>query len=476
LEKSVRHDYSTSQVGVVPLSERRSRYHFLSLWITLAAGFTYLFVGFQYHDAGYSLVKAVAAGVVGAVAYLVYALPAAYLGSVSGQTHALLTRSILGKIGSALVTMLLIGIAAGWTAFAFNLLATLYDGLFGWGNVVLISVLLAVLGITNNLFGFTGIVAFARYLVAPLMIVWMVYLVIKGFTDIPGSVLTAAPASEATMPFLSGVGVAIGSVMWGNEPDTWRYGKPSFLWPTLPLVVALAVGLVLFVTGGWMMAELSGAGQYDFGPAFRYIVRYSMFGVLALGAVLATIMQVAINDGNYYEMINAGQNVAGGIRGWRRWHTCLVMAAIAALFAWGFPTVENGFFVVASWSSIALPCVTVVMCVDRFVLPRVLDLRRPTDTIPSWQVAGLGNLPGIVAVVVAVLFGAWGLGLLPGQETTPSLGLPAVEAWLLAGLLYAALAWVVARRAHVATLLGFSRLPGSADGAPTGHAGADHHA
>jgi purine-cytosine permease-like protein len=467
LENSVRHDYSTSRIGVVPLSERRSRHHFLSLWITLAAGFTYLFLGFQYHDAGYSLVKAVGAGAVGAVAYLIYALPAAYLGSVSGQTHALLTRSILGKVGSALVTVLLIGIAAGWTAFAFNLLATLYDGLFGWGNVVLISVVLAVLGVTNNLFGFTGIAAFARYLVAPLMILWMLYLVIKGLTDIPGSVLTATPASEATMPFLAGVGVAIGSVMWGNEPDTWRYGKPRFFWPAPPMAVALAVGLVLFVAGGWMMAELSGAGQYDFGPAFRYIVQYSMFGVLALGAVLATIMQVAINDGNYYEMINAGQNVAGGIRGWRRWHTCLVMAAIAALFAWRFPTVEHGFFVVASWSSIALPCVTVVMCVDRFVLPRMLGVRRPADVIPSWRAAGLGNLPGIVAVVVAVLFGAWGLGLLPGQSTVPSLGLPAVEAWLLAGLLYAALAWLVGRGSQVATLLGFP--------AAAGHTESDDH-
>ena len=125
LESGVRHDYSTSRVGVVPLSERRSRYHFLSLWITFTAGFTYLFLGFQYHDAGYSLVKAVAAGAIGAMAYLLYALPAAYLGSTTGQTHALLTRSILGKVGSALVSLLLIGVAAGWTAFAFNLLATL---------------------------------------------------------------------------------------------------------------------------------------------------------------------------------------------------------------------------------------------------------------------------------------------------------------------------------------------------------------
>jgi len=456
LQRSVAHDYSTSRTGVVPLTERRSRYHFLSLWITLAAGFTYLFLGFQYHDAGYSLLRAIAAGAIGAVAYLVYALPAAYLGSTTGQTHALLTRSILGRVGSALVTVLLIGIAAGWTAFAFNLLATLYDGLFSWGHVVLISVVLAVVGITNNLFGFTGIAAFARYLVAPLMILWILYLVIKGLVQIPSGQLGGG---AITMPFLAGIGVAIGSVMWGNEPDTWRYGKPKLFWPALPMLAAFAVGLVLFVAGGWMMAQLSKAGAFDFGPAFKYTVEYSMFGVLALGAVVATVLQIAINDGNYYEMVNAGQNAVGAIPGWRRWYTCLIMAGIAALFAWRFPSVQNGFFLVANWSAVALPCVTVVMCVDRFVLPRFIAARRPMDTVPSWRAAGLANWPGIVAVLVAVAFGAWGLGLFPGQDSAPSAGLPAVEAWALAAVIYAGLAGIAGRSARSATLLGFGRQP-----------------
>ncbi len=454
LQRSVAHDYSTGTTGVVPLTERRSRYHFLSLWITLAAGFTYLFLGFQYHDAGYSLLRAVAAGAIGAVAYLVYALPAAYLGSTTGQTHALLTRSILGRVGSALVTVLLIGIAAGWTAFAFNLLATLYDGLFNWGHVVLISVLLAVAGIANNLFGFTGIAAFARYLVAPLMILWILYLVIKGLVQIPGGQLAGG---AITMPFLAGIGVAIGSVMWGNEPDTWRYGKPKLFWPALPMLAAFAVGLVLFVAGGWMMAQLSKAGAFDFGPAFRYTVEYSMFGVLALGAVIATVLQIAINDGNYYEMVNAGQNAVGALPGWRRWYTCLVMAGIAALFAWRFPSVSTGFFLVANWSAIALPSVTVVMCVDRFVLPRFSTARRPMDSIPSWRRAGLANWPGIVAVLVGVAFGAWGLGLFPGQQSAPSAGLPAVEAWVLAAVIYAGLAGIAGRSTRSATLLGFGR-------------------
>jgi hypothetical protein len=312
---------------------------------------------------------------------------------------------------------------------------------------------LAIVGITNNLFGFGGIAAFARYLVAPLMILWMLYLVIKGMAEIPGDVLSTGGA-DTGLPFLSGVGLAIGSVMWGNEPDTWRYGKPKFFWPTLPLVIAFAIGLVLFVAGGWMMAQLSGFGPFDIGPAYRYAVGYSLFGVLWLGAVVATVLQVAINDGNYYEMINAGQNLVGQARGWRRWYTCALMAAVAALFTWWFPNLEHGFYTVAGWTSIALPSATVVMCVDRFVLPRLSTVNRPTE-VPGWRAAGLANWPGIISVLVAVLFGAWGLGLLPGQETAPSLGLVAVEAWVIAGLVYAALALLVAKLPNAKTLLGF---------------------
>jgi purine-cytosine permease-like protein len=462
LEKELLHDYSTSNTGIVPRSERRSLYHFLALWITLAAGFTYLFLGFQYHDAGYSLARAVGAGALGGFFYLCYALPAAYLGSKTGQTHSLLTRSIFGQVGSAIVSLLLIGTAAGWIAFAFNLLAVMYDGLFGWDHVVGIGVILAVVGVFNNLFGFTGITAFARYLVAPLMILWMLYLVIKGFADLPGAALSASPqAGElGPLPFLSGIGLAIGSVMWGNEPDTWRYGRPRFLWPLVPYTVALGIGLVLFVIGGWMMAEISGAGPFDFGPAFKATVEYSLFGALWLGAVMATVMQVAINDGNYYEMTNAGQNVLGGVRGWKRWYTCLIMAAVAAVFTWWFvrsPNVELNFFKVAGWSAIALPCTTVVMCVDRFLLPRLLAVERPVEPIPEWRDAGAGNWPAIVAVLAALLFGAWGQRLFPGQTSAPSLGPVPVEAWVLAGVLYLALAALAARTASAKALLGFAR-------------------
>ncbi len=473
LEKELSHDYSTTTTGVVPQNERRSLYHFIALWTTFAAGFTYLFLGFQYHDSGYGLGRAVAAGGLGALCYLAYALPASYLGSRTGQTHALLTRSIFGVVGSVIVSLLLIGVAAGWTAFAWNLLAVMYDGLFSWGHLALIGVILAVVGISNNLFGFTGITAFARYIVAPVMILWMAYLVIKGFAQIDNLGKTPAiPQGGFAVPFLSGIALAIGSVMWGNEPDTWRYGRPKFLWPLAPYVIALAIGMVLFVMGGWMMAEQSQAGAFNFGPAFKATVDFSLFGALWLGFVIATVLQIAINDGNYYEMVNAGQNLVGHAQRWRRWYTCLIVILPVVALTWWFvhnANIELNFFKVAGWSAIALPCTTVVMCADQFLLPRLLNIERPVDRIPEWRGAGLGNWPAIVAVLAALAFGAYGLQLFPGQGTPPNLGLVPVEAWLGAGVLYLALAALVARAPSGKALLGFAshlRAPGQAAPAP----------
>jgi hypothetical protein len=95
--------------------------------------------------------------------------------------------------------------------------------------------------------------------------------------------------------------------------------------------------------------------------------------------------------------------------------------------------------------------------VDQFVLPRVLGIKRPVDRIPAWRAAGLGNWPGIVAVIAAVLFGAWGLQLFPGQSSAPSLGLVPVEAWLIAGVLYLLLAALVGRTGSARAVLGFGR-------------------
>src|ERR687886_2237092 len=181
LERSIRHDYSTSETGIVPLDRRRPMWHFAGLWTTLVAGFSYMVLGIEIYGGGYGLAATAGIAILGYALYVAYALTGSYLGSRTGQTHALLTRSIFGSAGSVIVSLFILIAPLGWVGFQAGLLAQLWHGFYGWGHVELLTILLAALMITNNLLGFTGISVFARYLVTPILILWCIYLVAKGF-------------------------------------------------------------------------------------------------------------------------------------------------------------------------------------------------------------------------------------------------------------------------------------------------------
>jgi hypothetical protein len=97
------------------------------------------------------------------------------------------------------------------------------------------------------------------------------------------------------------------------------------------------------------------------------------------------------------------------------------------------------------------------MCVDQFLLPRLFGVRRAVDPIPEWHAAAPGNWPAIVSVLAAVAFGAWGQQLFPGQGPPPALGLVPVEAWVMAGVLYAVITALIVRLPSAMSILGFAR-------------------
>src|SRR5713101_9932939 len=165
LGASIKHDYSTSDTGIVPLDRRRPMWHFMGLWTTFVAGFSYMVLGFEIYDGGFSLAKTVGVTILGYAIYVAYAHVGAFLGSRTGQTHTLLTRSVFGRLGSGIVSLFVLIAPLGWVGFQAGLLAQLWHGFYGWGHVEAITIVLAVLMICNNVFGFTGISVFARYLV-----------------------------------------------------------------------------------------------------------------------------------------------------------------------------------------------------------------------------------------------------------------------------------------------------------------------
>ena len=452
LEGSIRHDYSTSDTGIVPLDRRRPMWHFAGLWTTFVAGFSYMVLGFEIHDGGYSLAATVGIAALGYGLYAAYALLGSYLGSRTGQTHALLTRSIFGSAGSVIVSLFVLIAPLGWVGFQAGLLANLWHGFYGWGHVEAIAIIIAAVMILNNLFGFTGISVFARYLVTPVLIVWCIYLVLKGFISDSGH-LGGTPGGN--MPFWVAVGAAIGFSMWGNEPDFWRYGRPRFTWP-VPTYIFAAAWFILFTMGGWMMLTLAGKGD-----PFNFSVHYSLFGAFWLAFIIATVSQFAINDGNYYESVNAGQNLLGGWRHWKRVYTCVAVAGGGALAAWivNYKAV-NGWFDVATFLAITVPCATVIMTVDHFVLPRRFRISRPLLEVPSWQEAGRINIPAVVSLLVAVAYGAIASAILPGNlgyDTARNWGPVPLECWVLSGALYIALVAAVQESPNIKRILAFSR-------------------
>jgi purine-cytosine permease-like protein len=457
LDESIRHDYSTSDTGIVPLDRRRPIWHFAGLWASFAAGFSFMFVGLELYAGGHDLGTTALITVLGIGIYVAYALVASYLGSRTGQTHALLTRSIFGISGSWLVSAFIIVGATGWTGFQAGLMAQIWDGLYGWGHVELFAILFAGLMVFNNLFGFTGITVFARYLVTPLIIIWIVYLVIKVLISDSG-ILNDQPKGGGGLSFLAGLAVVIGFAMWGNEPDIFRYGKPRFAWPIPAFAFALLFGFLLFSVGGWMMAAMIQSA--DFAPVVRETAEYSLFGAFWLAFILGTLSQFALNDGNYYEAINGGQNIIGGWRHWRRVYTCLILAGGGALSGWLVNYhFTNGFFKVAAFLAITVPTASVIMAIDHFLLPRWFGISRPLVKIPSWSDTAWVNWPALIALCGAVFFGAWASGIVPYEDPSRLWGIPPLEAWVLGGVTYVAGVWLVMEFAsdRVKHLLGFPR-------------------
>jgi purine-cytosine permease-like protein len=456
LAAKLTHDYSTEKSKPVPVTARVARWHLTALWITLLGGIPALTVGVAFYQSGYSFARALAAMTIGGFCYLAYAIPAAYLGARTGRGTALLTRAVFGSAASAAISDLLIAAGAARLAFVSTVAASLYSGLFGWQHVALIAAVLAVVAAAVNVFGFVAIAAVARYLTAPLLLAWAGYLVIRGF--LAPHVALGAPGEPRTLPFQAGIGVAISVIAWGNEPDSWRYGKAEPRWSVAPYLGSLAAGGLLFVAAGWLMASLSrGVAQ----AAFPFGVRFSTFGVAGLAAVVITMLQIASSSGACYQMTNAVQNFVGQLRGWRRWHTAALVAALGGLTTWAIHGSVTGFARVAEWSAIVLPSVTVVMCVELLARRGQSGADRSRRLkIPPWGRGGRGpNYAAISAVLVAAGYGAWGMALLPGQHAAPPLGFVPAESWLLAAGLYAAI--VAARASYTAALSAVRRVPGA---------------
>ena len=465
-------DYTTD---VVPLSKRNSLLTMTLLWVSLQGSVSIMYAGYLARTQGLSLADVIWAGVIAVVALYLYGWGASNLGAFTGQTHTLLTRSVFGRAGSGLVSVLLMIMGMGWYGFQALFLALILQGLFGWKDITAVATAFGVVMVFNNLFGFRGVSGYARYIAAPILLLWGIYAVIKGLATVPGHALFGTAHVPVTTSIMLLVALLVGSGMWGNEPDIYRYSQPRRWFSTPALLIGYVVGMTVFPIAGYLMAELS--KTTDFGPIFKYFVGFSLFGFTALATVVFFINQFALNDGNLYEAINALQNVLGTWRSWRRLYSVLALGIIGAVVAWFMAaqsSLQTNFFIVANISAIFVPCATMIMVMDVFIVPRLFGLRRPVEQVTMWHDAAPVNWVGVIALVLGLVLGAITGGLIPGTSGfgNTNIGFPALQAWVLSCACYLVGVAIVQHSPQRATLLGLPRHALEEEAAPARVAGA----
>ena len=137
----------------------------------------------------------------------------------------------------------------------------------------------------------------------------------------------------------------------------------------------------------------------------------------------------------------------------------LILGAVGAILAAEMTSIQNNFFIVAGISGIFVPTATTIMVVDKFVVPRLFGLNRPTDRVTPWGAAASVNTIGLVALVIALLVGSYTGGLIPGISGfgTTNIGFPTLQSWIIGAGIYLIGIWLVKDSPSRFRLLGYPK-------------------
>ena len=458
LEQSMVADYTEA---VVPPHARRSNLRVFLLFMSMQLVFGAVLVGYNARFPGLSRQQLMVAMAIAATTMTVYCIGSANVGAVVGQTHAVTTRSIFGRIGSGVVSVLLVIDGMGFYLFTVLFVITLAQALLGTLPAVsLLTAILALVMIINNYFGFTVLQKFAQYVAVPVMIVWGVYALIRAFTSISSGVLDAVPTATSPASIFFVAGGMVGLSTWGNEPDVFRYAKArgESRWNIPTLAISYFLGAFLFPILGYLIAAMSNAP--DFAPSIRYFANFTAFGLAGLMMIILLVNQWAVQDGNLYIAINGAQNLLSWIPGWKRQYTVVGLGLIAAGLTFILPNLQQTFNIVTGIGAVTVPVASTIMAMDVFIVPRLFGLRRPLHRVASWSELAIANWPGIIALVLGTGVGAYTGGLIPGTSGfgTTYIGFPALQAWVTGAVAYLVIVAIVARSPQAKQLLGYSSM------------------
>jgi purine-cytosine permease-like protein len=417
---------------IVPENLRQGPFSMGLLWLATQTNFAGMFIGFSAQHAGQSLRELLIGCGLGAVCLCIYGILAGYLGAVTGQMHPFLTRAVFGKFGSVLVSIFLIVMGSGWYSFQAVYTGQLVQGLFpGFASATLCAILFTVVMATNNVIGFKGIGEFGKFM-APLVFFIAVFSLWQAFAKTPARVLWATPKIANTTSMMVTATLILGSGVFGNEPDIWRFSRRKFKSVAVPMVVAYTLGMFLFPIAGWVMA-LTSAGSSPEQQA-HVVMRY-LFGSAPFAAIVIVLSQVALNDVNLYESINAMTNLFN----LKRYYSIAILLFFGCLLSVWMATAvsQKVYFIVAGIGAATVPTATTLMAVDVLLIPRIFGTRRDLTHVLNWRELDSTNWLGMIALLFGVIVSI--VLSIPGNVIPNfglSIGLAPFEGWFAAVILY----------------------------------------
>jgi purine-cytosine permease-like protein len=427
---------------IVPDDLRRGPVTMGLLWLTSQTNFSGMFIGFTAQHAGQSLQGLLLGCGIGTLCLSIYGILAGYLGAVTGQMHPFLTRLVFGKFGSVLVSIFLIVMGSGWYSFQAVYTGQLIRGVYPrLASTTIWAILLTVLMATNNLIGFKGIGEFGKFM-APLVFFIAVYSLYEAYVKTPAHVVWATPKIANTTSMMATATLVLGSGVFGNEPDIWRFSRCKFKSVAVPMFLSYALGMFLFPIAGWAMGLTSSGSSPE--QQAHVIVSY-LFGSAAFAAIVMVLSQVALNDVNLYESINAMTNLFDI----KRYYSIAILLFFGCLLSAWMATAgsQNVFFIVAGIGAATVPTATTLMAVDVLLLPKIFGTRRDLSHVLQWRDLESTNWLGIVALLFGVFVSI--VLSIPGSVIPNfglSIGLAPFEGWGAAVILY--LGMIAALRGH----------------------------
>ncbi len=423
----------------VPPSQRQGPFTMGLLWITMVTFFPSLLMGFEWYKNGFTGSQILISLIIGCLILLAYTLPATQLGAQTGLGYVTLSRGVFGRWGIWLVVinliwifMLFYGLGALFTADSLNGLFNLQWSLpwFAAGTAIIMS--------CNNFFGFKGIANFARYIAAPMLIVWVLYSFYKAINHFPLSTFAESPNQSFASALTTVSSFTIGYAVWGNEKDYWRYSVPKPIYAAIPLTVALIIGPLLFPITGWMIAKMTGITESA--AATAYMNNYSFGGIACLGALVLSASYFAANDSCLFAVIQGCETVKQFPH--KLW--VLIMAITGAIIAFtlSISGTAKSLEAIASLNSFIMPIPTVIMLTEWFLLAKIFKISTKSH-IHRHDIKYLPLIrwPAFIALLSGLSIGLLTAGVIPGCESF-HVGICSVQAWLTAAVVYIPLRFI----------------------------------